>query len=114
MGGGGGGDMQPPNQVGATCQVTMFLLVLTIAPELGLEPAWSRKHRPAFGAVGASLRLPEAHGRKHVRHVVAMVTQVNLGAGLQAEQNPDAGPAEHHHRRFPSTAVAIATAHGTR
>lgn len=63
------------------------LLLLTVSPELGLEPAWSRDHRPAPGAVNAALRLPEAHGREHVRHVVAMVAQINLGAGLEAEQS---------------------------
>lgn len=60
--------------------------MLTITPELGQEPARSRQHGPAFGAVNAALRLPEAHGRKHVRHVVAEVAQIDLGARLEAKQ----------------------------
>lgn len=62
-------------------------MLLTVAPELGLEPAWSGEHGPAFGAVDVALRLPEGHGRKHVRLVVAVVAQVNLRAGLEAAQS---------------------------
>lgn len=66
--------------------LTVSVLALTVAPELGLEPAWSRNHGPAFGAVSAALRLPEAHGRKHVRHVVAREAQIDLRARLEAKQ----------------------------
>lgn len=66
--------------------------VPTVTPELGLEPAWSRTHRPAFGAVALALRLAEAHGRKHVRHVVTAVAQVNLRARLEPEQNVSRNP----------------------
>lgn len=58
----------------------------TVPPELCVEPAWAGQHRPASGAVMAALRLPEDHGWKHVRHVVAMVAQVDLGARLAAER----------------------------
>lgn len=64
-----------------------WCLLLTVAPELGLEPAWSGEHGPASGAVGVALRLPEGHGRKHVRLVVAVVAQVDLRAHLEAAQH---------------------------
>lgn len=95
--------------------LTVSVLVLTVAPELGLEPAWSRKHGPAFGAVSAALRLPEAHGRKHVRHVVAMVAQIDLRARLEAkrrgietpEQQSTSGRADPSTQAFQSITVTF-------
>lgn len=68
-------------------QHTVSVSVLTVSPELGFEPVWSRQHGPAFGAVDISVALGEGHGREHVRHVVALIAQLDLCARLQPQAN---------------------------
>ncbi len=63
--------------------------MLTVTPELGFEPVWSWNHSPAFGAVKIAVSLSEGQGRKHVRHIVALIAQINLCARLQPEQKQE-------------------------
>lgn len=56
--------------------------MLTVTPELGLEPVRPRNHSPALGAVNFAVPLSEAHRKKHVCHIVALIAQINLCACL--------------------------------
>lgn len=65
------------------CNWKILTSVLTITPELDFEPVWSWNHRPAFGAVNLAVCFGERQGRKHVCHIVALITQIDLCACLQ-------------------------------
>lgn len=65
----------------------LTLTLLTVTPELGFEPVWSWNHSPAFGAVKPAVSLSEGHGRKHVRHIVALIAQINLCARLKQNRS---------------------------
>lgn len=69
-------------------QTTRQLLheMLTIAPELSLQPARPWQYSPPLGTVLLSLLLGEWHRREHVGHIVALEAHLDLGAGLDRER----------------------------
>ena len=66
--------------------------LLTVSPILRFQPAGPWDHTPSLGAVRLAVPLREGHGRKHVRHVVAVIAQFNLCTRLQTtERRLDSG-----------------------
>lgn len=63
-------------------------LLLTTAPEMGLQPQWSGVHTPLAEAVLFSGRISEGNLWEHVSRVVAVKGQVDLCAGLGKRTAP--------------------------
>lgn len=59
------------------------VMPLTVTPVLDFEPLWFRNDRPTFKAVLHPVFLSKGHWRKHVRHIVALITQIDLCASLK-------------------------------